>query len=222
MQREGSLERYVPVDLSECALADTTNAIDNDYPKVLVTGIVADLENQINVMLKSGPLLIAFLGSTIGNLEPAARARFLSGVRTSMREGDYFLVGIDLVKDPRRIVSAYDDDAGVTANFNRNILRVINRRLGGNFQVERFDHIALWDPEQEWIEMRLRSRCAQRVNVSALHLEISYAAGEEMRTEISAKFRRSSLEAEFETAGFRPAGWWEDRSDQYALSLWSC
>ena len=162
---------------------------------------------------------MVFLGGTIGNLLPAERADFLAAMRAALEVGDWLLLGTDLVKDPDRLVRAYDDSAGVTADFNLNVLRVINRELGADFDVDAFEHVAVWDADQEWIEMRLRSRVEQRVDVPALDLSVDFAAGEEMRTEVSAKFREETVRAELAAAGLRLAHWWTDRPGDFALSL---
>jgi L-histidine N-alpha-methyltransferase len=163
--------------------------------------------------------MIAFLGSTIGNLEPSARASFLKQVGAALQPGDTFLLGTDLVKDAGRLERAYDDAAGVTADFNRNVLRVVNRELGADFAVDEFEHVAVWDPAREWIEMRLRAGREQRVTISDLGLVVRFAAGEELRTEISAKFRREVVEAELAAAGLETVRFWTDPDGDFALTL---
>ena len=167
----------------------------------------------------AGPRLVAFLGSTIGNMEPAERASFLRRVRAQLRPGDTFLLGTDLVKDPAVLVAAYDDAAGVTAAFNRNVLSVLNAELGADFDLDTFEHVALWDAQNEWIEMRLRSTAAQRVRVRDLGLTVEFGDGEEMRTEVSAKFRRDGVRAELAAAGLAMRDWWTDANGQFGLSL---
>ena len=137
----------------------------------------------------------------------------------NLGEGDAFLLGTDLVKDPARLVAAYDDEQGVTAAFNKNVLAVLDRELGADFKAEAFEHRAVWDAEHEWIEMRLESIEEQRVHVAALDLDVAFAAGEQMRTEISAKFRREGIEAELASAGLRLTHWWTDPAGDFALSL---
>jgi L-histidine N-alpha-methyltransferase len=166
-----------------------------------------------------GRALTAFLGGTVGNFEPAARAEFLAGVRDGLSTGDWLLLGTDLVKDPAVLLPAYDDAAGVTAEFNRNVLYVVNRELKGDFDPEAFRHVALWDPDNEWIEMRLESLADQEVRVDDLDLTVTFAAGEQLRTEISAKFRRAGVTAELAAAGFRLREWWTDPAGLFALSL---
>ena len=163
--------------------------------------------------------MVAFLGSTIGNFAPAERKGFLADVAGNLRPGDTLLLGTDLVKDVDRLVRAYDDAAGVTAAFDKNVLAVINQALQANFDLDAFDHVARWDVEAEWIEMLLRSRVDQRVTVAGLDLEVALAAGEDIRTEISAKFRRPGVEAELDAAGFGLASWWTDAAGDFALSL---
>lgn len=219
---EGTLRRYVPVDVSDSALLEAAERVAAEYPEVEVHGIVADFE-QTPAALTASPgnvsRLVAVLGGTIGNFPPDERAGFLSRLRGALSEGDALLLGTDLVKDPERLIAAYDDPQGVTAEFNRNVLHVINRELGAEFVPEDFEHVATWDSVNERIEMRLRSRREQRVWVSALGLVAYFAEGEEMRTEISAKFRRQRVEAELADAGFTPRRWWPDPAGDFALSL---
>ena len=219
LQLEGTLERFVPVDVSDSALVEAATAVAEDYPELTVHGVVADFEAHLDLLPTGDRRLVAFLGGTIGNFEPAPRADFLARVASSLRTGDAFLLGTDLVKEPHRLVRAYDDAAGVTAQFNLNVLAVVNRELGADFARGAFRHVALWDAEQQWIEMRLRSARSQTVHVKALDLDISFAADETMRTEISAKFTRARIEREFAAAGLRLASWWTDQSGDFAVSL---
>lgn len=215
----GSLRRYVPVDVSETALVSSGEAIGRDYPGLAVHGVVADFDRHLG-QLPDGPgRLLAFLGSTIGNLEPPARARFLAAVATTLAPEEALLLGTDLVKAEDRLLRAYDDAAGITARFNRNLLAVINRELGADFDPDAFEHVAVWDSEQRWIEMRLRSRREQVVHLPALDLHVPFGSGEEMRTEISAKFTREQVRQEYAAAGLRLARWWTDPAGDYAVSL---
>jgi L-histidine N-alpha-methyltransferase len=216
---EGTLEHFVPVDVSDSALIEAATAVAQEYPGLEVHGVVADFEAHLELLPTGDRRLVAFLGGTIGNFEPAPRADFLSRVAESLRPGDSFLLGTDLVKDPDRLVRAYDDAAGVTARFNLNVLAVVNRELGADFDLSAFSHVAVWNAEEHWIEMRLRSDRAQTVHVKALDLDVSFAAGEMMRTEISAKFTRARVEREFAAAGLRLASWWTDRAGDFAVSL---
>nr|BFE78611.1 hypothetical protein GCM10020093_012120 [Planobispora longispora] len=163
--------------------------------------------------------MVAFLGGTVGNLDPAARAIFLKDLRATLRPGDTFLLGADLVKDTARLVAAYDDAAGVTAAFNRNVLHVINRELEADFAPDAFEHVALYDERNDWIEMRLRATRDLRVRVGGLGLSVSFAAGEEMRTEISAKFRLEGLRDELAAAGFATLRQYTDPTGDFSLTL---
>jgi L-histidine N-alpha-methyltransferase len=215
----GTLRRFVPFDVDATVLTEASEAVAADYPSLDVQAVVGDFEHHLGLLSGDGRRLIAFLGSTIGNFEPADRADFLNSVRATLAPGDSFLLGIDLVKDRSRLVAAYNDPAGVTAAFNRNVLAVINRELGADFDLAAFDHVALWNTDQEWIEMRLRSNRSQTVHLRDLNLDVSIADGEEIRTEISAKFRREQVEDELARAGLRLVRWWTDPADDFALSL---
>jgi len=219
----GTLRRFVPFDVDPAVLKDASSAIAEEFPGLAVEPVVGDFERHLG-QLPAGPRrLLAFLGSTIGNLDPAQRAEFLRAVRATLRPGDAFLLGTDLVKSSERLVAAYDDAAGVTAEFNRNVLAVVNRDLGADFDLTAFDHVAVWDAENEWIEMRLRARHEQIVRIPALSLEVRFERGEELRTDISAKFRRARVEAELAAAGLELREWWTDDPDgaggDFALSL---
>jgi L-histidine N-alpha-methyltransferase len=213
------LHTYVPVDVSESALRQAGDALAAERPGLQVHALIADFTSGLAVPGTPDPRLLAFLGGTIGNMLPAERARFLAATRALLSPGDALLLGTDLVKDPEVLVRAYDDAAGVTAAFNKNVLAVIDRELGADFDPDAFDHVALWDAEHEWIEMRLRARTAQTVKVRALDLAVEFAAGEELRTEVSAKFRKETVDAELTTAGFEPVRWWTDAAGRFALSL---
>jgi L-histidine N-alpha-methyltransferase len=213
------LRAYVPVDVSESALTGAGQALAAERPRLEVHALIADFTQPLELPDTPGPRLLAFLGGTIGNLLPAERARFLASVRALLAPGDALLLGTDLVKDEQVLVRAYDDAAGVTAAFNKNVLAVVDRELGADFDPDAFDHVALWDADQEWIEMRLRSRTAQTVKVPALGLAVDFAAGEDLRTEVSAKFRREGVRAELAEAGLELAHWWTDAEGRFALSL---
>jgi L-histidine N-alpha-methyltransferase len=214
-----TLRVYMPVDVSGNFLEASAAACANDYPSLDVQAVVADYERHLPLLPSGGGRLVAFLGGTIGNMVPAERADFLSRIRAMMEPDDALLLGADLVKDPKRLVAAYDDALGVTAEFNRNVLRVINERLGADFDPSRFEHVALWDAEREWIEMRLRSLEDQKVWIGGLDLEVSFVEGEELRTEISAKFRREGLERELAAAGLVLDRFWTDPDGDFSLSL---
>ena len=219
LTRAGTLQRFVPFDVDPVVLEEASAAVAEEFPAITVDPVVGDFERHLGELPRHPRRLLAFLGSTIGNLDPGQRATFLSDVRRTLHEGDAFLLGTDLVKDPARLVAAYDDAQGVTAEFDKNVLAVLNRELGADFKTDAFEHRAVWDAEREWIEMRLESTEAQRVRVAALDLEVSFAAGEQMRTEISAKFRREGVAAELAAAGLALTRWWTDPAGDFALSL---
>jgi L-histidine N-alpha-methyltransferase len=215
----GTLREFVPFDVDPTVLTEASNALAGEYPGLRIAPFVGDFEHDLAATPAGGRRTIAFIGSTIGNLEPPARAAFLAQVGAALRPGDTFLLGVDLVKDPGRLLRAYDDAAGVTAEFNRNILRVVNRELDADFAVEEFEHVAVWDAAHEWIEMRLRPERAQQVTIRDLGLMVSFAAGEELRTEISAKFRREKVESELAAAGMRMLQFWTDTGGDFGLTL---
>jgi L-histidine N-alpha-methyltransferase len=215
----GTLRQFVPLDVSETALREAVAAIAGDYPGTPIHGVVGDFTEHLGRTPGEAPRLVAFLGGTIGNLFPGERATFFGEVREVLAPGEWLLLGTDLVKDPDVLVRAYDDREGVTAEFNRNVLSVLNRELGADFPLEAFDHRALWDDQHEWVEMRLRARRPLTVTVEDLDLRVQLEQGEEIRTEISAKFRREGVEAELSAAGFEMAQWWTDDQRRFALSL---
>jgi L-histidine N-alpha-methyltransferase len=215
----GTLREFVPFDLDPTVLSEASGKLAAEYPGLPVAPVVGDFERDLGTVPPGRRRMIVFLGSTIGNFEPPARAAFLSQVAAALRPGDTFLLGTDLVKDVGRLLSAYDDAAGVTADFNRNILRVVNRDLGANFPVDEFQHVAVWDPANEWIEMRLRATREQEVTIGDLGLTVEFGAGEELRTEISAKFRRDNVEAELAAAGLKTVGFWTDPDGDFGLTL---
>ncbi|MET8472008.1 L-histidine N(alpha)-methyltransferase [Streptomyces sp. NPDC006422] len=213
------LTTYVPVDVSESALRGAADALLAEHPALDIHAMVTDFTSAFELPETPGPRLVAFLGGTIGNLLPDERAAFLTAVRGLLEPGDFFLLGTDLVKDEATLVAAYDDAAGVTAAFNKNVLAVMDRELGADFDPGAFEHVALWNADDEWIEMRLRSARAQTVKLTALDLEVEFAAGEEVRTEVSAKFRQEGVKAELHEVGLELAHWWTDSEGRFALSL---
>ena len=218
----GTLQTFAPFDCSATTLREAGASIAAAYPGVSIHGAVGDFERHLMLLPgadHTGSRLVAFLGGTIGNLAPAERAKFLDDLAAGLSAGEHLLLGTDLVKDRDRLVAAYDDAAGVTAAFNRNVLAVINRSLDADFDLERFEHVALWNDDEEWIEMRLRSDRAHDVHVRDLGLTVAFDTGEEVRTEISAKFRREGIEAELKAAGFDVERWWTDSRGDFALSL---
>ncbi len=219
LRRHGTLRRFVPLDVDPAVLGEAAELLRRDFPGLAVEPMLGDFEHPLPHFGSQGPVLIAFLGSTIGNLRPGPRHRFLSGVAEALGTADHLLLGTDLVKDPVRLVRAYDDSAGVTASFNRNILAVINAELGSQLEPESFDHVARWNAEEEWMEMWLRATSPQLVNVPASGWTLRLEEGEEIRTEISAKFRRPGLVREFQEANLTMTGWLTDPAEDFALSL---
>lgn len=219
LREEGTLAEYVPVDVSESALITAASRMRDHYPGLRVRAVLSDFTEHLGLPETDGPRLVAFLGGTIGNLLPGERSEFLASLRARLRATDALLLGTDLVKDPAVLIRAYDDEAGVTADFNKNILRVLNTELGANFDLDQFEHVARWDAEAEWIEMRLRSVSDQVVLLPAIGLSVPFEAGEEMRTEISAKFRREGVAAELAAAGLAMRSWWTDSAHRFGLSL---
>jgi L-histidine N-alpha-methyltransferase len=216
----GTLERYIPIDVTESMVRECAEALVEEYPGLRVHGIVGDFERHLGeVPPAGGPRIVAFLGGTIGNFTPGSRRRFLRGLAKTMGPDDHLLLGTDLVKDPAVIEAAYDDSLGVTAEFNRNVLHVLNRELEADFDPGAFDHVAFFDREREWIEMRLRAQRRHTVHIGALGLDIAFAAREEMRTEISAKFTPERLQGDLAAAGLELVELLTDPGDLFALSL---
>lgn len=214
-----ALEAYLPVDVDRAVLESASAALQRDFPRLTVHPAIGDFGDRLRLETTDRPRLVAFLGSTIGNLLPDERTRFLSGIGDALEPGDAFLLGADLVKDPATLLNAYDDTAGVTAAFNKHLLTVLNRRLGADFDPGDFAHAAVWNADAEWIEMRLRAGRALTVKLPALGRTIDFAAGEDLLTETSAKFRRDTLERELAAARLLPRHWWTDPAGRYALSL---
>ncbi|MFR9675263.1 L-histidine N(alpha)-methyltransferase [Streptomyces sp. TR06-5] len=210
---------YVPVDVSESALTGAAETLLADHPDLTVRALVADFSSAPPLPASPRPRLLAFLGGTIGNLLPDERARFLTMVRSLLAEDDALLLGTDLVKDPGTLVAAYDDEEGVTAAFNKNVLSVLNRELGADFDGDDFAHVAVWDAEHERIEMRLRALRPVHAKIPAVDMSVRFDAGEEMRTEVSAKFREAGVRTELAAAGLALRHWWTDPRGRFALSL---
>jgi len=213
------LERFVPLDVSEEILRAGARGIAAAYPRLQVDALVGDFERDLGSLPDAGPRLIALLGSTIGNFDPARRGAFLLSVADVLAGGDALLVGLDLVKDVRRLEAAYNDAAGVTEAFVRNALDAANRELGATFDQSCFAYEARWDHEHEWMDIGLRARRAHNVMVRALELEVSFDEGEPLRVEISAKFRREPFEREAARAGLDVDGWWTDQRGDFAIAL---
>ncbi len=221
MARAGILRRYVPVDVSERVVAESARELVAEYDGLAVHGMVGDFERHLEHVPEADgdPRLVALLGGTIGNFPPGTRRKLLRQIGSLLGPDDRMLLGTDLVKDPAVIEAAYDDRRGLTAEFNRNVLHVINRELRANFPTEKFDHVAFFDPRHEWVEMRLRAREACSVEIDDVGLSVEFEAGEELRTEISAKFTRQRLQADFDAAGLTLDEWYTDGDELFALSL---
>lgn len=216
----GTLERYVPVDVTEQMVRDCALSLTSEYPGLRVHGVIGDFERHLDRLPEPvGPRLVVFLGGTIGNFPPGSRRRLLREIASLLGPEDHLLLGTDLVKDESVLCAAYDDAEGVTAEFNRNVLRVLNRELSADFDPQDFDHVALFDKEHEWIEMRLRARRAHTRRVDDLGLSVRFEEGEEIRTEISAKFTRERVEGDLAAAGLELVEWLTDPQGLFAVTL---
>jgi L-histidine N-alpha-methyltransferase len=216
----GTLRTFVPVDVSEATVRACADLLTEEYDGLRVHGLVGDFERHLDHLPpKDGARLVLFLGGTIGNFLPGARRRFLKGLRRRLGPRDHLLLGTDLVKDPAVLEAAYDDGEGVTAAFNLNVLRVINDALGADFDLDAFEHVAFFDPDNAWIEMRLRARSRQVVQIPGIGLTVRFAAREEVRTEISTKFTTERLDEDLRAAGLELVQWMTDPDDLFALTL---
>ena len=215
----GTLERFVPLDVSGRALEASAQTIAAAYPRIAVQAIVGDFERDLGLLPDGGRRLIAFLGSTIGNLYPDQRLKLLTALAAELSDADSLLIGIDLVKDAARLQAAYDDPGGVTEAFVRNALTAVNRELDGTFEQQRFAYEPRWDPEHEWMDIGFLAREPHEVSVDRLGLELAFEEGEPLRVEISSKFRRERFEHEAATAGLRVASWWTDHAGDFAVAL---
>jgi len=216
---EIGLRRFVPFDVSEATLREAAISIAHEHPGLEVHAVVGDFHRHLDRVPSDGTSIVAFLGSTIGNLTPAQRGRFLFDVDAALRAGEWFLLGADLVKDAGRLKAAYDDGAGVSAEFNKNVLHVMNRELGAHFDSDTFRHVARWNAEKSWMEMRLRSESDQVVTIEALDLDVPFEAGEDILTEISAKFTEEGLARELRSAGLEVVEAWTDDDDDFLVVL---
>jgi L-histidine N-alpha-methyltransferase len=215
----GTLREIVALDVSEAALESSVAHLRSAYAPATVHGVVGDFTQHLALLPGDGPRMVVFLGGTIGNLVPAERAKLLTALRDNLQAGEWLLLGTDLVKDRETLVRAYDDARGVTAEFNRNVLHVLNRELGADFDVTAFEHVAVWNEQEERIEMRLRATRAMRVRIPEVDLDVDFAGGEEMRTEVSSKFRPARVSAELAEAGFARHRWWTDRLGRFGVTL---
>lgn len=222
MHEAGTLERYVPIDVTESMVRSSAARLVDEFDGLRVHGIVGDFERHLGHVpdpVAGQPRVVAFLGGTLGNFTPGSRRRFLRGLSQLLGPDDFLLLGTDLVKDPAVLEAAYDDSAGVTAAFNRNVLTVLNRELDADFAVDAYEHVAFFDRDREWIEMRLRALRPQRVTVGKLGLRLKFAAGEELRTEISAKFTPERISGDLAAAGMELVETLTDQDGLFALTL---
>ena len=222
MSSAGTLRRYVPLDVSESALEAAAIELVGEFDELSVHGVIGDFERHLDRLPRAAnwtPRIVALLGGTVGNFPPGTRRRMLREIAKLLGPSDRLLLGIDLVKDPRVLEAAYDDSQEITAEFNRNVLHVINRKLDADFSPEAFEHIAFYDRAHEWVEMRLRAMRPCSVLVADLGLRVEFAAGEELRTEISTKFTRARIEADFEAAGLGLDRFFTDSDRLFAVSL---
>ena len=219
LRDNGSLRRFVPFDVDSGVLESAGAALGSEYPDLEIDAVCGDFEEHLAKIPAGGRRLFVFLGSTIGNLTPGPRKQFLATLADVLDPGDSLLLGTDLVKNTGRLVRAYDDSAGVTARFNLNVLAVVNRELNANFDLEAFEHVARWNGDEERIEMWLRATTPQQVSVGELGLRVDFAAGEEMLTEVSCKFRPEAVTQELAEAGLRRTHWWTDPAGDFGLSL---
>ncbi len=217
MRAAGTAELYVPIDVSATFLSQTAARLRREYPRMLVEPAIADISEELNLPRRfPRPALFAFLGSTIGNFYPPAAIRLIGRVRAAMEPGDRFLMGVDLRKDVARIEAAYNDSRGVTAEFNRNMLRVLNQELDADFEPAAFDHLAFYEPVAHRIEMHLVSRQPQVVTIPGIGA-VRFEAGESLRTEVSCKHDRESVGQLFEAAGLEVESWRTDPDGLFGL-----
>ncbi len=219
LRRAGTLRRFVAFDVAEATLRAALETLAADYPAVEMSGVVGDFELHLDRLPDGDDRLVAFLGGTVGNLEPAGRKAFLETIAGQLHAGEGLLLGTDLVKAPARMVRAYDDAAGVTEAFEKNVLTVVNAALGADFDLDAFDYRAVWSDVDKRIEMGVVARRAHRVRVAALDLDVDLAAGEEIRTEVSAKFHLDRIGAELGAAGLDPVATWTDPAGDFGLTL---
>ncbi|MFC4858993.1 L-histidine N(alpha)-methyltransferase [Actinophytocola glycyrrhizae] len=219
LRDRGTLREIVALDVSEAALTSSVEFLRSAYAPAAVHGVVGDFTQHLALLPGAAPRMVVFLGGTIGNFVPVERAKFLSALRDNLAPGEWLLLGTDLAKDRDTLVRAYDDADGVTAEFNRNVLHVLNRELAADFDVAAFEHVAVWNEEEERIEMRLRATRAMRVRIPAMNLEVDFAEGEEMRTEVSSKFQPDRVASELADAGFALTKWWTDKLGRFGVSL---
>jgi L-histidine N-alpha-methyltransferase len=219
LQDLGTLTSYIPFDVSDEFLRGAASSLCAEYEGMAVHLVIGDFNQHLAAIPTDGRRMVAFLGGTIGNFNPEQRARFLFDLNCTMTSDDSLLLGTDLVKDRGRLVAAYDDSAGVTADFNRNVLLVLNEQLGGNFDPELFSHVALWNEDEQRIEMRLRAKTSTEVNLRAADIRVGFEQGEDLLTEISCKFTPERVATELDAAGFVVDDMWGADDGEFLLTL---
>jgi L-histidine N-alpha-methyltransferase len=222
LRRTGTIRTYTSIDISESALIAAGSRVTAEYPGLSVRTVLADFETQAEAIAAQkcpAPRLVLFLGGTIGQLMPHQRAEFLRRLHGLFHQGDMLLLGVDLVKDPAELMAAYNDSAGVSTAFNKNLLAVLNAHVGADFNLDTFDYVVTWHDEAQRLEMWEQSRINQSVHLSEIDLFVDFAAGERIWTATSAKFQRDGVRSELDCAGFSLDHWWTDPNARYALSL---
>jgi L-histidine N-alpha-methyltransferase len=215
----GTLRRFIPFEVSRETIAQSAERLATAYPWLEVHAVVGDFERHLDSLPPGKHRLIAFLGSTIGNFRAPQAVQLLRQVKRVMRDGDWFLLGTDLIKNSTELEAAYNDSAGVTAEFNLNILNVVNHHLDGDFDTDAFEHVAVYNDERSCIESGLRSIRTQTVRLQRADLEVEFEAGELLSTEVSCKYTRESAGRMLAAAGFTREHWFTDDSGAFALSL---
>jgi len=219
LQEAGTLVRYVPFDVSDVFLRSAASVLSREYTSLAIHLVIGDFHRHLAEIPTGGRRVVAFLGGTIGNLDPTQRSRFLFDLNCTMSSDDSFLLGTDLVKDRVRLIAAYDDAAGVTADFNRNVLHVLNEQLGADFDPRHFSHVALWNEKEQWIEMRLRAERATEVTLEDAGITVKFREGEDLLTEISSKFTPDRVQSELSEAGFVVEEMWGADQGEFLVTL---
>ncbi len=217
--RDGQLKQFVPFDVSESMLTSALALLGDRYPGISITPVAGDFNLHLDQLPQAESRMLVFLGGTIGNFYSEERAAFLRSIADVLIPGEWFLLGADLVKDPARILAAYDDDAGVTAEFILNVLHVLNRELDADLPLDDFEYVVTWDAEEERVDMRVRAKTQIRSMVGALDLAVTFEEGEELRVEISTKFHPAVLTAELEAAGLAVRHQFLADGDEFGLFL---
>lgn len=208
---------YIPVDVSEPTLVESAKGLCRTFERLRVSGMVADFTKHLEFISHGRKKLFLFFGSTVGNFSYERRSEFLSDIAAQMEDDDRFILGVDMIKPVEILEHAYNDSRGLTAEFNKNVLNVLNRRLRADFDRERFDHLAFYNAEGERVEMHLRAKCNHVVKIRDIGLDVPFQEGETIRTEICKKFSRSSAGTMAEEAGMRIGRWYTDPREWFSL-----